>query len=132
MKKNILFTVLMIFLLTGCGKANQVRFEAVSDSTYSGREEWGYSYVQEEGSILLTVYRGTKNTGGYGISVESVVGDEKHIDVTVVEENPDSEPGAVVTEALTYPCCTVRIFINPQEISVRNQRGDEYPYLLQN
>ena len=130
--------ILMMTLSVGCGKITEtesdvkttdIRFEAVSDSEYYNREERGYYYVREDGDILLTVQRGMQNTGGYGVSIESVVGNEKHIDVTVAEENP--EPGGIVTEALTYPACTVRIFIDSEEISVHNANGDEYPYLSQ-
>ncbi len=61
--------------------------------------------VQKSNFLILNM--GEKPTGGYTIGIESVeqVGDS--IAVKVKEESP--EEGAMVTQAITFPYCIVKI-----------------------
>jgi len=61
--------------------------------------------VQNSNFVILNM--GEKNTGGYSITIESVAETEKNIIINVKESSPD--PGAMVTQAITYPFCVVRI-----------------------
>lgn len=61
--------------------------------------------IDKANFIILNM--GEKSTGGYAISVENVVETADKIIVTVKEITP--KPGAMVTQAITYPYAVVRI-----------------------
>ncbi len=61
--------------------------------------------VQQSNFVILNM--GEKPTGGYSITVESVVETEKNIVIKVKETNP--EPGAMLIQSITYPYCVVKI-----------------------
>lgn len=61
--------------------------------------------VQQSNFIVLNM--GEKPTGGYGITVESVVETEKNIVIKVKEITP--EAGAMLTQSITYPYSVVKI-----------------------
>lgn len=52
-------------------------------------------------NMVLFASRGEKNSGGFGIEIESVT--EKETEIVVKCVNVDPPPGAMVTMALTYP-----------------------------
>ncbi|TDE03493.1 protease complex subunit PrcB family protein [Flavobacterium hiemivividum] len=61
--------------------------------------------VQKSNFVILNM--GEKNSGGYAVGVESVVETDKNIIINVKESSP--EPGAMVTQVITYPFCVVKI-----------------------
>lgn len=61
--------------------------------------------VQKSNFLILNM--GEKPTGGYSIGVESVEKVKDSIVVKVKEISP--EEGAMVTQAVTYPYCVVKI-----------------------
>jgi hypothetical protein len=61
--------------------------------------------VQKSNFVILNM--GEKSTGGYKITVESVIETDKNIIITVKETEP--EPGSMVTQGLTYPFCVVKL-----------------------
>jgi hypothetical protein len=63
--------------------------------------------VDAQNSNFVILNMGEKNTGGYSITIESVAETEKNIIINVKESSPD--PGAMVTQAITYPFCVVKI-----------------------
>lgn len=67
-------------------------------------------------SNFLILNMGEKNSGGYSISVESVVETADKIIVTVKETAPN--PGDMVTQNITYPYCIVKIN-SKKEIAVK-------------
>ncbi len=148
MRKIIILVALCgLLILTGCRKPavntdatlnksetseileedlRDIPYEIISESQY-GNGNYGFTAKYEEDSVLLTICRGEKSSGGYDLSVESVVGNEEKITVTVSETDPDSMQ--TVTAALTYPSCTVRISALADSIVVKNTSGAEYPNL---
>jgi hypothetical protein len=60
-----------------------------------------------QNATFLILNMGEKNTGGYKIAVEKVEETADKIIVTVKDINP--EPGAMVTQAFTYPYTVVKI-----------------------
>jgi hypothetical protein len=60
-----------------------------------------------ETSNFLLLNMGEKNTGGFAITVESVIETPKNIEVKVKHITP--KPGDMVTMAFTYPICIVKI-----------------------
>lgn len=61
--------------------------------------------VQQSNFIVLNM--GEKPTGGYGITVDSVIETEKNIVIKVKEITP--EAGAMLTQSITYPYSVVKI-----------------------
>lgn len=61
--------------------------------------------IETSNFILLNL--GEKSTGGFAITVESVIETPKNIEVKVKEISPS--PGDLVTMAFTYPLCVVKI-----------------------
>lgn len=61
--------------------------------------------VQQSNFIILNM--GEKPTGGYAITVDSVVETENSIVIKVKEINP--EPGAMLMQSITYPYTVVKI-----------------------
>lgn len=61
--------------------------------------------VQKSNFVILNM--GEKNTGGYSITIESVVETDKNIIISVKEKEP--EPDSMVSQSLTYPFCVVKI-----------------------
>ncbi|WP_269225436.1 protease complex subunit PrcB family protein [Flavobacterium eburneipallidum] len=63
------------------------------------------SDVQNANFVVLNM--GEKPTGGYQISVETVVETDKNIIITVKETTPDAN--GMVIQALTTPYCIVKV-----------------------
>lgn len=61
--------------------------------------------ILEHNFLLLNM--GEKSSGGFSITVSNVVEKEGQIIVTVIENSP--KDGEMVTMALTYPVCVVKI-----------------------
>uniref|UniRef100_A0A7S4I2C8 PrcB C-terminal domain-containing protein n=1 Tax=Odontella aurita TaxID=265563 RepID=A0A7S4I2C8_9STRA len=57
--------------------------------------------VEFESSLVVCVFLGTKDSGGYGVEIKSVEETEEHVAVTYDTSNPP--PGAMTTCALTQP-----------------------------
>lgn len=65
----------------------------------------------EENRVML-VDMGQRNTGGYGVAVESVVDASDHVVVTIVSRVPGQ--GCMVTQALTNPYEFIKIATNKE------------------
>ncbi|SDX88602.1 protease complex subunit PrcB family protein [Flavobacterium degerlachei] len=61
--------------------------------------------VQKSNFVILNM--GEKNTGGYSISIESVVETDKNIIISVKESSPVL--GSMVSQGFSYPFCVVKI-----------------------
>lgn len=70
--------------------------------------------VQQSNFVVLNM--GEKPTGGYAITVESVIETENNIVIKVKEITPD--PGAMLTQSITYPYSVVKIN-SKKEITVK-------------
>ncbi len=65
------------------------------------------------GTIIISK-SGTKNSGGYTLSVDNVVDTNRHMIVTTILETPGK--GCIVTMALTNPYIVIEIPDNHKEI----------------
>lgn len=96
-------------------------------------KDWGYYLYENDARApwVLELCSGEHSTGGYGISIVNIEADEAgNLCVTVEETAPD--PGAVVTEAFTYPKVTLLIYEEtkmPSSVTVRTTGGTELPFL---
>lgn len=70
--------------------------------------------VKQSNFVILNM--GEKPTGGYAITVESVIETEKNIVIKVKEIKPD--PEAMLTQSITYPYCVLKIN-SKKEISIK-------------
>lgn len=78
--------------------------------------------------VWITITSGEQSTGGYDINVVNIEADGDTVTITVEETSP--EPTQMVTEALTYPCTTVRFDYGtngtPHNFVVVNTAGEEF------
>lgn len=116
---------------------NQIDFESL-DISMVGEETAaeieiltltrGYHYwQQEDGSYLILISAGEKNTGGYGIEVESVEDNEGKTVISVVETEPDSD--SMTIQILTYPYVLIKVAGVSDQFLVKDQNQTEYPFI---
>ena len=134
MKKKVLLVCLLLFIAS-CGgnksaiSVKKVLYEVLTQQTDGGgnihffeiltepneikmlqndprlKNKININDVKESNFIILNM--GEKPTGGYFIGVESNIETPENIVISVKETNP--EPGAMVTQGITYPYCVVKI-----------------------
>jgi hypothetical protein len=80
---------------------------AIIDEIESMKHEEGHFTFVYEGSQYVAVFAGERNTGGYSIEVDSVVGEDGKVFIYALESKPDSD--MMVTQALTYPLSVVKL-----------------------
>lgn len=101
-----------------------------NDNYDTENSERGYKTYGSELPYLITICSGERSTGGYSLSVTDVTcEDESDIIITVEEKTPS--PFESVTEAVTYPSCTVSLNTYPESITVRDIYGNEFERLTE-
>ena len=123
---GVFLVLIMIFTLTACVKQNvkkeigDLQYEVISPEDIKNEEliNWyndnfkiyGIHVSNEnyDGKKYIIVSAGEKNTGGYLLEIDSVVGEEEIIRVNATLNSP--EEGQLVTEVITYP--NVLLIIN--------------------
>lgn len=116
---GVVLVLIMIFTLTACIKQNvkkeigDIQFEVVSPEDIKNEKltswyndnfkTYGIHVSNEnyESKKYIIVSAGEKNTGGYSVKVDSVVGEEEIIRVNTTLNSPEEDQ--LVTEAITYP-----------------------------
>ncbi len=58
-------------------------------------------------SNFIVLNMGEKPTGGYSITIDTIIETDKNIEIKVKEINPD--PGAMLIQSITYPYSVVKI-----------------------
>ena len=135
--KSILFTLLSLLFFSGCtsidnyniiktgeyqleddGKQeNKVYFSDSANDIENFKND--FKKLTDErvpafkGSMIISK-SGTKNSGGYSLSVESIVDAGRYTVVTTILESPAK--GCIVTMALTNPYIVIEIPDNHKEI----------------
>lgn len=85
----------------------------------------GYAYwEQENGSYLIFISAGEKNTGGYSVEVKSIEDNEGKTVISIMENVPAAD--AMVTEAITYPYIIVKTTGITDQFIIRDQNQSEY------
>ena len=79
-------------------------FEVISEDYYSSYKNKGY-HINDDGTITISM--GTRNTGGFYLSVLKATIVDGKLSLFVMENGPGD--GDVVTQAFTAPAITVRI-----------------------
>jgi hypothetical protein len=96
-------------------KSDQTAYEEEAFLTITSQEEWdnlNINFTDEtevnfENEMVLAVFMGMKNSGGYSINIVEIVEKDELIEV-MVEENVPGEDD-MVTMAITYPGHIVKI-----------------------
>jgi major membrane immunogen (membrane-anchored lipoprotein) len=133
MKKVVLFILALI--LVSCGASSSktsgtnVLYEVLTQQSDGGASIRFFEILSEENEIAMlkndeklkekikpndiqtsnfvVLNMGEKTSGGYKISIESVVETDKNIVISVKETAPES--GSMVTQEITTPYCVVKI-----------------------
>lgn len=95
-------------------------------SNLSEYSKKGY-YINTESETTYTyiISMGQKSSGGYSIKITDVDIDENNnVNVTVKESTPSGDD--MVTMALTYPTCELKLNGEPNSITIRDINGNEY------
>ncbi len=94
----------------------------------------GYSYFcsiglsdENEYPFKIFITMGEQSTGGYSIEIVNIEYDGDQMIITVRETAPSATD--MVTEALTYPCCEVRLTALPINVKVVNEAGEKFEYI---
>ncbi len=109
---------------------NDLEYEiAKGDSYYSQYKERGFCIDVVDGNYRYTICSGERSTGGYGIRIIGLdVLDCGTVIVTVEESSP--APDMVVTEAFTYPNCSITFSYEPPDGTIiKNTAGTEFQCL---
>lgn len=113
---------------------NLIDFEVIDVSTLSEelrndmeilKLQKGYQFwKQEDGSFLIFISAGEKNTGGYGIEVESIEDNEGKTIILVKETEPAE--GDMTIQVITYPFVVVKASGITDQFMIRDQNQYEY------
>ena len=116
--------------LESSGNIGDLKYELANASADGGTAERGY-YVfdnqENELPYVILIESGERSTGGYDINIADIQYDGTNLNIIVQETSPG--PDDVVTAALTYPCCGIRLSILPDSISIKDMAGNEFQEL---
>lgn len=90
-------------------------FEVMNEDYYSSYTSKGY-HINDDGTITISM--GTRNTGGFSISVLKATIVNNKLSLFVMEKGP--QDGDVVTQAFTNPAITIRIKGNYKDVVVHD------------
>ena len=109
---------------------NDLEYEIAKGDSYNSQyKERGYCIDVIGGKYRYTICSGECHTGGYGIKITGLdVLDCGTVIVTVEQSSP--APDVTVTEAFTYPNCTITFSHEPSDgIKIKNTTGVEFECL---
>lgn len=109
---------------------NDLEYEIAKGDSYNSQyKERGYCIDVIGGKYRYTICSGECHTGGYGIKITGLdVLDCGTVIVTVEQSSP--APDVTVTEAFTYPNCTITFSHEPSDgIKIKNTAGVEFECL---
>ena len=133
MKKTLL--LILTLILVSCGASSSKKsganslYEVLTEQSDGGADIRFYEILSEENEIkmlqndeklkdkiklndiqtsnFIVLNMGEKTSGGFKISIESVVETDKNIVISIKEITPES--GSMVTQEITTPYCVVKI-----------------------
>jgi hypothetical protein len=109
---------------------NNLEYEISKGDSYDSQyKQRGYCIDIVGGKYRYTICSGECHTGGYGIKITGLdVLDNGAVIVTVEQTSP--APDVAVTEAFTYPNCSITFSYEPPDgIIIKNTAGVEFEYL---
>ena len=111
----------------GSGSVDDINYSVVTDTAEGRSDARGYCVFEDESDeypVKVVIQAGEFNTGGYDIEVVDVQIDGGIVIITVEETSPGS--GDIVTQAFTYPWCSVGFSRLPDGFKVVNTEGYEF------
>ena len=109
---------------------NDLEYEIAKGDSYNSQyKERGYCIDVIGGKYRYTICSGERHTGGYGIEITGLdILDSGTVIVTVEQSSPASD--VAVTEAFTYPNCTITFSHEPPDgIIIKNTAGVKFECL---
>lgn len=109
---------------------NDLEYEIAKGDSYNSQyKQRGYCIDIVGGKYRYTICSGERHTGGYGIKIIGLDAlDCGTVIVTVEQSSPASD--VAVTEAFTYPNCTITFSHEPSDgIIIKNTAGVEFECL---
>lgn len=109
---------------------NDLEYEIANGDSYNSQyKQRGYYVNASDNKYQYIICSGERSTGGYGIEITRIdTLDIGTVIVTVEETTP--APDEVVTEAFTYPNCSITFSYEPPDgIIIKNSSGTEYECL---
>jgi len=108
--------VLLTAFVAACGPAKQqdgsmetsadnqkgIPFEVLVQHSHGG-----YDQPQIKVEMIIGLYMGEKNTGGFSIGIENIEETKKELIITVKETSPDAN--SMVVTAICQPFCIVKM-----------------------
>ena len=123
----IIIFIFMVIKVSSSNKdvsSNRIKYEIIDDNTYGRMYMRGYYIERVNDGIDIIIGLGSKNTGGYSLTLDKIVTEEDVVVIYVNETSP--KPSDIVTEAFTYPTLKLKVNINIDNIRVINQYGVEF------
>lgn len=109
---------------------NDLEYEIAAGDSYATQyKQRGYYINDVDNKYQYIICSGEHSTGGYGIEITRIdTLDVGTVIITVEETTPS--PDETVTEAFTYPNCSITFSYEPPEgIRIKNSTGTEYESL---
>lgn len=109
---------------------NDLEYEITTGDSYATQyKQCGYYINAVDNEYQYIICSGERSTGGYGIEITRIdTLDVGTVIVTVDETAP--VPDEVVTEAFTYPNCSITFSYEPTDgIKIQDAKGTEYECL---
>ena len=109
---------------------NDLEYEIAKGDSYNSQyKQRGYCIDIVGGKYRYTICSGECHTGGYGIKITDLNGLDCGTVIVTVEETAPA-PDETVTEAFTYPNCTIIFSHEPSDgIKIKNTAGVEFESL---
>lgn len=114
------------FIKTAAGVPPVKKKVSYKESYAKGRGFFrGYTTEKTSKGYRFDIYMGQKNTGGYSIKVTDVRMDEDKV-LYIEVETRSPGPEDIVTQAITYPMCSITVDAKPLLAVVYDQNGSEF------
>ena len=100
---------------------NKIDYEIIDNDKYGRMHMRGFYIENVSDGIDVIIGMGSKNTGGYSITLDKIIMEDDELVIYVNESSP--KPTDIVTQAFTYPTLKVKVLNNTDNIKVVNQNG---------
>lgn len=108
-----------------CGFKYEILMKEYYESSHKTRGYHMDTLNEPNAPYYYWIFMGERSTGGYSISVYDILSDGAGNVIIKVEE---TSPGPMdhVTEAFTYPSCSVSLYPCPVSVSIMDLDGNEF------
>ena len=124
----VLLIIVFVLLLVNSSKkenisimTNKINYEIIDNNKYGRMHMRGFYIENDNDGIDVIIGMGSKNTGGYSITLDKMVMEDDELVIYVNESSP--KPTDIVTQAFTYPTLKVKVLNSTDKIKVVNQIG---------